>query len=62
MSLPNTPKTDRRPTPAAALVVTHLRLKVAPMFAQLAEPGPAIAEMRLLPVQAVDFYAWKKPQ
>lgn len=62
MSLPTIPKTDRRPMPAAALVVTHLRVKVEPMFAQLMDHAPAIAEMRLLPVQAVDFYAWKKPQ
>jgi hypothetical protein len=65
MSLPNLPNTARRPQPAAALVLHYLPVRqLEPMFAQLdahVEQRP-VGQIRLVPVQVVDFYAWKKPE
>jgi hypothetical protein len=54
------PDTARPPVPAAALVAHHDRMvPVDPMFRALdAYPGVRpVREARLVPVQAVDFYA-----
>lgn len=44
--------------PAAALVITHPQLRVAPMYAGLCggDVSRAITDIRLVPVQAVDFF------
>lgn len=58
------PATTARPKPAAALVLHYLPMRrLDPLFAQLdAYPEErAVGEVRLVPVQAVDFYALRKP-